>query len=254
MIFTLPEIEHRAAPPWSAPVEGGVRRHASTAPRSSAAGIETPELDNLTLAEIRIDTQPEHRGQGHGAAMLAHLEQVARERGRSVLTTMAAWGFDSAADGTGNPDVAFLIEQGFELSLVDIQRWLALPVDEGRLDTLAAEAAVRHPSYTLRSWVGPVPEELAQGWVELESALMTEAPMGELAWEARGRRRRGPSRDGDAVGPAGTDAVQHGGAGRRRRGGRLHRGRGDRARAGQGLPVGDPRAHRVTADTGWGWP
>lgn len=183
MVFTLPELRvellHRGPRRWKAGYVGTL----DGTPVVSGF-IETPELDNLTLAEIRIDTQPEHRGQGHGSAMLAHLEQVARGRGRSVLTTMAAWGLDSAEDGTGNPAVAFLAEQGFELSLVDIQRWLTLPVDDSRLQQLADDAAARHPSYALRSWVGPVPDDLVQGWVELESTLMTEAPMGELAWEA----------------------------------------------------------------------
>ncbi len=183
MIFTLPELRiellHASPARWKAGYVGTL----DGTPVVSGF-IETPELDNLSLAEIRIDTEPERRGQGHGTAMLAHLEQVARGRGRSVLTTMAAWGFDSGQDGSGNPDVAFLIEQGFSLSLVDIQRWLTLPLPAGRLDALAAEAAPRHPSYTLRSWVGPVPEELVGGWVALESTLMTEAPMGELEWEA----------------------------------------------------------------------
>ena len=48
---------------------------------------------------------------------------------------------------------------------------------------LADEAAASHPSYELRSWEGPVPDDLLQGWAELTSSLATEAPTGELELE-----------------------------------------------------------------------
>ena len=69
---------------------------------------------------------------------------------------------------------------GYAMALVEIQRRLDLPVAEETLDRLAASAAEKHAGYTLRSWSGPVPEELLQGWAEVTSALMTEAPTGEI--------------------------------------------------------------------------
>ena len=48
---------------------------------------------------------------------------------------------------------------------------------------IAAEAAAYHAGYSLRSWAGPVPEDLLQGWAEVTSTLMTEAPTGDIARE-----------------------------------------------------------------------
>jgi hypothetical protein len=53
-------------------------------------------------------------------------------------------------------------------------------VPEDRLDRLADEAAARHEAFTLRSWPGPVPDDLVAGWARLVGSLMTEAPTGEL--------------------------------------------------------------------------
>ncbi len=60
---------------------------------------------------------------------------------------------------------------------------LRLPVPDRLLDDLAAEAAPHHAAYTLRSWAGPVPDELVDGWAALTATLETEAPTGELEVE-----------------------------------------------------------------------
>jgi RimJ/RimL family protein N-acetyltransferase len=64
-----------------------------------------------------------------------------------------------------------------------VQRELVLPVDDGLLGGLAEDAAGSHAAYTLRSWSGPVPDDLLQGWAEITSTLATEAPTGELELE-----------------------------------------------------------------------
>jgi RimJ/RimL family protein N-acetyltransferase len=61
-----------------------------------------------------------------------------------------------------------------------VKRVLHLPVADGALQELAAEAAVAHADYTLLSFVGPVPEALVLSWATLVSSLMTEAPTGDL--------------------------------------------------------------------------
>lgn len=83
-------------------------------------------------------------------------------------------------DGAGEPGPEFLRRHGYSLALGDIQRVVDLPVPDALLDELAAEAAPHHAAYTLRSWVGALPDELIQGWAELVSTLMTEAPIGDL--------------------------------------------------------------------------
>lgn len=64
-----------------------------------------------------------------------------------------------------------------------MQRELCLPVDDALLGRLADDAARAHPAYTLRSWSGPVPDDLLQGWAEITSILATEAPTGDLELE-----------------------------------------------------------------------
>jgi len=140
-------------------------------------------LDSLDHARVAVYTAPEHRRRGHGSAMLEHLEQVASEHGRTVLNAEAAWPYDAPADGRGNESADFLTHRGFKFGLGDIARVLDLPVDQGLLDRLAADVAPAHAAYTLRSWVGPVPDDLIASHVELDALLMVEAPTGELERE-----------------------------------------------------------------------
>ncbi|MCW2766612.1 MAG: family N-acetyltransferase [Nocardioides sp.] len=150
----------------------------------TAGWIQTPLLDNLERAQISAHTVPDHRRRGHGTAMVRHLERVARERGRSVVGGETAWAHAAGADGSDEPGPEFARSVGFELALGDIKRELRLPVTEERLAALEAEAAPHHTAYTLRSWVGPVPDDLVEGWAALTSTLMTEAPTGDLEVEA----------------------------------------------------------------------
>lgn len=140
-------------------------------------------VDNRDRAKLGVHVLPAHRRRGYGAAMLERLEEVARDRGRSVLVAEAAYAYDAGPAGSGEPGPEFARARGYELALGDVQRLLRLPVADALLDRLAGEAAPRHASYTLRSWVGPVPDELLQGWADLAALLLTEAPTGELEVE-----------------------------------------------------------------------
>ena len=146
----------------------------------AAAFVEGSLLDNLEIGSLQVNVHPDHRRRGYGTEMLARCEEVARERGRSTVLAMCDWPYDGHPDGDGDPGVEFGRRHGYAMALVEIQRRLDLPVAEETLDRLAASAAEKHAGYTLRSWSGPVPEELLQGWAEVTSALMTEAPMGEI--------------------------------------------------------------------------
>lgn len=142
--------------------------------------VRLPLLDNTDTAEIMVHVVPGARRRGHGSAMLAHLERVAREHGRTVLQAESFWPYDAGPDGTGEPGPSFAAARGFTLALGDVKRVLRLPVAAGLLDELAAETALHHDGYVLRSWAGPVPDELAEGWVRLTATLGTEAPAGEM--------------------------------------------------------------------------
>ena len=145
-----------------------------------AGSVLTPLLDNTDRAELMVHTVPDARRRGHAAAMLAHLEEVAAARGRTILVGESSWRYDDGPDGTGAPGREFARQAGFDLALGDVKRVLRLPVADELLEALAAEAATRHPGHELRSWVGPVPDELLEGWARLSSLVLTEAPTGDL--------------------------------------------------------------------------
>lgn len=139
-----------------------------------------PQRDNLERADVEVHTVPEARGRGYAAAMLAHLEGVARADGRTVIGVEAPWPHRLGPTGEGAVGPEMLRRRGYELALVDVLRVLELPVDEELLARLAADAAPHHAAYELRSWRGPVPDELVAGWRALSASLDTEAPTGGL--------------------------------------------------------------------------
>jgi GNAT superfamily N-acetyltransferase len=146
----------------------------------TAAELSLPLLDNLDLAEVAIHTHPDDRRRGHATRMLAHLEDVVRARGRSKLLAESAFPYDASADGSGHAGPSFLVTRGFTFGLGDVKRIVDLPVADDVLAGLAAEAAQHHESYTLQSFVGSVPEELVQQYAELDAAIVTDAPVGDL--------------------------------------------------------------------------
>ena len=145
--------------------------------------LQGSTVDNTDFAEVQVCCAPADRGRGYAAAMLAHVEERARALGRSRLLAEVVWPVSMGASGDGSTDLAWARRQGFELGLVDVQRRLAVPVDPALLDALAAEAAPHHAAYQLRSFTGPVPDDLVEGWAALTATLMTEAPMGEIERE-----------------------------------------------------------------------
>lgn len=144
--------------------------------------LSLPLLDNRWRADIEVHVVPRARRRGHGSTMLAHLEGVARAHGRTLLLAEVAWPY-TGGSGPSGAGPAFAQAHGFELALADVQRRLDLPVPGRTLDRLADEAAARHAGYRLRSWTGPVPEDLLAEWTELNASLETEAPTGDLEIE-----------------------------------------------------------------------
>ena len=162
---------------WDDDPEGGERPVAT-------GWMSGSTVDNTDLAEVLVCCPPAERGRGFAAEMLGHVEAQARVRGRSRVVGEVVWPYADGADGTGSSDLAWARRQGFELGLLDVQRRLSVPVPTDRLDALAAEAAGHHEGYELRSFTGPVPDDLVEGWAALSASLMTEAPMGEIHREA----------------------------------------------------------------------
>jgi len=151
----------------------------------AAAQLDLPQLDNRTLADIDVVVHPDHRRQGHGSALLAHVEAAARSHGRTGFTAICTWPYAEPADGAGNPGMAFARRHDYATSLGDVQRELVLPVDDALLTELAAEAADHADDYEVRAWIAPCPDDLLKSFIGLSSRLVTEAPMGSMEWEQR---------------------------------------------------------------------
>ena len=149
----------------------------------TAGELKLPLLDNTDHAEVGVWTHPDHRRRGHGSAMLDEVERLAGNEGRSVLDAEACYPYDLPADGAGHAHADFLVRRGYRYGLGDVNRRLDLPVGEELLVSLAVAAAPHHTTYTLRSFVGPVPDELAVDYAAMNASLITEAPMGELERE-----------------------------------------------------------------------
>jgi GNAT superfamily N-acetyltransferase len=142
--------------------------------------LQLPQMDNLDTANLEVATPPALRRRGHGTAMLEHLTALAARRGRRTLLAEASWDYHAPADGAGTPNADFLTAHGFAFSLGDVKRALDLPVDEALLDRLEAESAPFHAEYTLRHFVGPVPDDIIDRFGLLIGSLVSEAPMGDL--------------------------------------------------------------------------
>lgn len=149
----------------------------------ATGSVELPLLDNVHAADVAVSVLPEHRRRGLGSAMLERVEQVCADEDRTRFDALTGWPYDGPSDGAGTSGVEFAKAHGYSFGLGDVQRELPLPVDEALLEELAAEAAPYHRDYELRTWAGPVPDELIQGWQDLSSTLIVEAPTGDNEYE-----------------------------------------------------------------------
>lgn len=144
---------------------------------------DLPLEDNLTSAEFVVAVLPEHRRRGLGTQMLEHVIAQARDHGRSRFVGFVSHPYDAHVDGRGHPGTEFLRHHGFDRGIPDVQRVLDLPVDTGLLDHLAAGVAPLHDGYELRSFSGPVPDDMVEGYVALSSRVEVEAPTGDMEME-----------------------------------------------------------------------
>jgi len=140
--------------------------------------------DNLDQAFVEVQTHPDLRRRGIGGRVLDHLEQVARDHGRSVLLAEVSYPYDAPADGAGTPYAEFARRRGYTFALGNVQRVLDLPVDEEVLRRLVAEAEPHHPAYTFRQFVGRIPDDIVDSFGAILGTLLTEAPTGEITREA----------------------------------------------------------------------
>ena len=76
---------------------------------------------------------------------------------------------------------------GYSLAQTQVERRQRLPMDEATLVRLEAEAAGHSYGYTLQTVVGPIPDELVPGFLDLYNLMNVEMPTGDIELE-EGRR------------------------------------------------------------------
>jgi GNAT superfamily N-acetyltransferase len=137
-------------------------------------------LDNTDKAWCFVCVEPELRRRGIGTALLEQLVDVARAEDRTTLTGNAAYSFeerDTAAQ------LQFARRHGFTVANIEIQRTLRLPVPDGLLTEIAADAARHHVGYSVQTYVDGIPDELLDSYCRLANQLILDAPMGDLGYE-----------------------------------------------------------------------
>ena len=148
-----------------------------------SAEIRLPLMDNLELADVGLRTLPEHRRRGYGEALLTQVEALLAGRGRTVATFYVPCAYEDGPRGAGEAGVEFLLDRGYTIAQSEVQRALALPVDEKLLTRLLDEAEPHHRDYTLRQFGDHCPDDLLESYGRLVGSLITEAPTGELVLE-----------------------------------------------------------------------
>lgn len=133
--------------------------------------VGTSERDNLHLAWFEIQVHPDHRRRGHGSAILAHLEERARELGRTSAG-MAGWESDMTR--------GFADRHGYDLKHQAINRRQYLAeVDRAEL-ARRHEAALPHAAdYEIERWPVPAPRDRLDDLATMTAAI-NDAPTGDL--------------------------------------------------------------------------
>jgi GNAT superfamily N-acetyltransferase len=148
------------------------------------AQADLPTLDNLENAEVEISVRPRHRRRGVGRAMYEHIVAELRHRGRRRVMGFTPVTLPGGVerDPAGS---AFAAAMGMSNALDDVRRRLDVSsVDDAVLDEQLANAWTKAAGYSLVRWANRTPEEHLADVALLDSRLVTDAPMGDLAWEA----------------------------------------------------------------------
>lgn len=139
-----------------------------------------PLLDNTNMTWQQIAVAPQHRRRGIGSALSEHFVKLTRDAGRDTMLIDSAFDFARRDD---HPHRRFAEKNGYSLANVEIRRMLELPVATEQLDAWAEEAAPKHTSYTLETYVDGIPDELLESYLVLYNSLIVDAPTGDIDFE-----------------------------------------------------------------------
>ena len=143
-----------------------------------AARIDHPMHDNLHSATAEIYTHPDRSRRGIGRALAEASYDVARTRGRRVLTAEAY-----APVGETSAGVLFGAAMGFEEALVDGMKVVDLRGDRAAVGRPGGAGGAAARGLHGGDLAGPRPRRAGRGLLPAQRDVHQEAPMGELEVE-----------------------------------------------------------------------
>jgi len=155
-----------------------------------ASRVEHTVHDNLHVASATYHVHPDRWRHGMGRALAEASFDVARRRGRRLMTTEA-----HAPTDESSPGLEFARSLGFTEALQDGMKIVDLHESQHLWPGLAAAAESRHRGYRIVTWLDLVPEELVDGYCRLNELFFEDAPMGDLdvepeRWDEKRVRER----------------------------------------------------------------
>lgn len=145
--------------------------------------LELPLRDNLENADAHLVVDPAWRRRGVGRALhdllLERLHEVGRKR--YAAATVEALPGGPARQESGRQFAAVI---GAKSALDEVRRRLDLStVDDPGYADLWRQARAKSTGYELVSFGDHTPDQFVADVAYLDSRLVSDAPMGELAWE-----------------------------------------------------------------------
>jgi GNAT superfamily N-acetyltransferase len=137
-------------------------------------------LQDLHKAWLEVYVDPAARRRGVGRALVEWGVERARADSRTQLASESSYAFELRDSA---PAFQFARKHGFRVANTEICRRLEIPLPDGRLEEIEAEAAAHTGGYTFESFAGRVPEALIESYCALNNKLAIEAPGGEFDWE-----------------------------------------------------------------------
>jgi GNAT superfamily N-acetyltransferase len=140
-----------------------------------ALEVMMPVHDNLRQATIWLSVEPEHRGLGVGAALLAEAERIAAAEGRTILVAETEW-----AEGRRDEAESFAARHGYAIAQTVLRSEQTLGECRERLEPLARSSSA---DYVVESFVDDMPEGWLADRAVLQQRMSTDAPTDDLDTE-----------------------------------------------------------------------
>lgn len=161
----------------------------------AATGTLDVELSTERMAEVDVAVSDRHLGTDAGAAVLAALERLAREQGRTVLQGWTIHRADAEGErlvpptGAGaipadDESARRMLRAGYVLGQVERNSVFDLHGSYEDVARVLAQAEERAgDEYRVVWWTGRTPDEHAEGYARAIARMSTDVPAGDMAAE-----------------------------------------------------------------------